>query len=44
MHLPFNFSLLEARWRARTLASVIDAYEAALPAARELAELGAGKP
>ena len=31
-HLPFNFTLLEAPWRARALAKVIDDYEAALPA------------
>jgi alpha-glucosidase len=31
VHLPFNFSLLEARSHARTLASLIDEYEAALP-------------
>jgi alpha-glucosidase len=30
-HLPFNFSLLTARWSARELAAVIEAYEAALP-------------
>jgi len=31
VHLPFNFSLLSARWNARALASLIDEYEAALP-------------
>lgn len=31
-HLPFNFSLLTARWSARELAEMIQAYEAALPA------------
>ena len=31
VHLPFNFSLLSAPWRARTLATLIDEYEAALP-------------
>ena len=30
-HLPFNFTLLEAPWRARAIAKVIDDYEAALP-------------
>jgi alpha-glucosidase len=30
-HLPFNFALLEARWRARDIAKLIDEYEAALP-------------
>ena len=30
-HLPFNFSLLETKWRARDIASLIDRYEAALP-------------
>jgi Glycosidases len=30
-HLPFNFTLLEASWRARDIAKVIDDYEAALP-------------
>jgi alpha-glucosidase len=32
VHLPFNFSLLSAPWRARTIAKLIDEYEAALPA------------
>jgi alpha-glucosidase len=32
VHLPFNFSLLETQWHARTLAKLIDEYEAALPA------------
>ena len=31
VHLPFNFSLLETQWHARTLAKLIDEYEAALP-------------
>jgi alpha-glucosidase len=31
VHLPFNFSLLGARWHARSLAKLIDEYEAALP-------------
>jgi alpha-glucosidase len=31
VHLPFNFSLLETRWHARTLAKLIDEYEAVLP-------------
>ena len=30
-HLPFNFALLEAPWRARDIAKLIDDYEAALP-------------
>jgi alpha-glucosidase len=30
-HLPFNFSLLETSWHARTIAKLIDDYEAALP-------------
>jgi alpha-glucosidase len=29
--LPFNFSLLEVAWHARTLANLIDDYEAVLP-------------
>jgi alpha-glucosidase len=32
VHLPFNFALLHARWDAGTIAALIDAYEAALPA------------
>lgn len=32
VHLPFNFSLLETPWHARTIAKLIDEYEAALPA------------
>jgi len=32
LHLPFNFSLLTARWKASTIASLIGQYEAALPA------------
>ena len=31
VHLPFNFSLLETPWHARTITSLIDEYEAALP-------------
>jgi alpha-glucosidase len=31
VQLPFNFSLLETSWHARTIASLIDDYEAALP-------------
>jgi alpha-glucosidase len=31
VHLPFNFSLLSAPWHARTIAKLIDEYEAALP-------------
>jgi alpha-glucosidase len=31
VHLPFNFSLLETRWHARTLALLIEEYEGALP-------------
>jgi alpha-glucosidase len=30
-NLPFNFQLLEARWNARGIATLIDEYEAALP-------------
>jgi alpha-glucosidase len=30
-HLPFNFSLLFAAWNARSVADLIEAYEAALP-------------
>ena len=29
--LPFNFALLEVRWRARDIARLVDDYEAALP-------------
>lgn len=32
VHLPFNFQLIEAPWEARTLATLIADYEAALPA------------
>jgi alpha-glucosidase len=32
LHLPFNFSLLTAPWHARSIAKLIDEYEAALPA------------
>jgi alpha-glucosidase len=31
LHLPFNFALLHAPWDARTIAALIDEYEAALP-------------
>jgi alpha-glucosidase len=31
LHLPFNFSLLQAPWKAPTIAKLIDEYEAALP-------------
>ena len=31
VHLPFNFSLLGAKWEARAIARLIDEYEAALP-------------
>ncbi len=31
VHLPFNFQLLQAPWRAERLADLIDKYEAALP-------------
>jgi alpha-glucosidase len=32
VHLPFNFSLLETPWNARTVAQLIDRYETLLPA------------
>src|ERR1043165_5601448 len=32
VHLPFNFALLGAPWPPRQLATVVDEYEAALPA------------
>ena len=32
VHLPFNFQLIDAPWQARTLATLIAGYEAALPA------------
>jgi alpha-glucosidase len=32
VHLPFNFSLLSASWRAPVIAGLIGEYEAALPA------------
>ncbi len=32
VQLPFNFALLHAHWDAGTIAALIDAYEAALPA------------
>ncbi|MFL6797551.1 MAG: alpha-amylase family glycosyl hydrolase [Xanthobacteraceae bacterium] len=31
LHLPFNFSLLGARWDARAIGKLIDEYEGALP-------------
>jgi alpha-glucosidase len=31
-HLPFNFTLLSAPWHARSIARLVDEYEAALPA------------
>jgi alpha-glucosidase len=31
LHLPFNFRLLITRWHARSIAKLIDDYEAALP-------------
>jgi alpha-glucosidase len=31
VHLPFNFSLIRAPWHARSLAKLIEEYEAALP-------------
>jgi|SRR5215203_198040 len=31
LHLPFNFALLTAPWHARSMAKLIDEYEAALP-------------
>jgi alpha-glucosidase len=31
VHLPFNFSLIKAPWHARTIAGLIEEYEAALP-------------
>jgi len=31
-HLPFNFSLLQCPWHARTIAQLVDEYETALPA------------
>ena len=30
-HLPFNFALLDVPWRARSIAKLVDDYEAALP-------------
>jgi alpha-glucosidase len=32
VQLPFNFQLLQSAWKARSLAELIDQYEAALPA------------
>jgi alpha-glucosidase len=32
VHLPFNFALLRAPWRARAIAQLIDEYELLLPA------------
>ena len=43
VHLPFNFQLVDAPWEARSLATLIANYEAALPPGR-LAELGARQP
>jgi alpha-glucosidase len=31
IHLPFNFQLLQCRWHARGIASLIDQYESAIP-------------
>ena len=31
-HLPFNFQLIELSWDARTIATAVESYEAALPA------------
>lgn len=31
LHLPYNFSLIGAHWQARSIAKLIDDYEAALP-------------
>jgi alpha-glucosidase len=31
VHLPFNFQLLQAKWHARQLATLIDQYEGLLP-------------
>jgi alpha-glucosidase len=31
LHMPYNFSLLMARWKARDVRGVVDAIEAALP-------------
>jgi alpha-glucosidase len=31
VHLPFNFQLVDAPWEARSLATLIADYEAALP-------------
>ncbi len=31
VHLPFNFQLVDAPWKARALATLIADYEAALP-------------
>ncbi len=31
VHLPFNFQLVDARWNAQALATIIKEYEAALP-------------
>ena len=42
-HLPFNFHLISTDWKPQALASLIEAYEAALPAGR-MAELGARQP
>ena len=32
MHLPFNFHLILTAWAARSVAALVEAYEAALPA------------
>ena len=32
LHFPYNFALLTAKWDARSLAALIEEYEAALPA------------
>ncbi len=31
-HLPFNFQLIQTAWNARAIATLVDAYEGALPA------------
>ena len=42
-HLPFNFHLISTDWKPKAVASLIEAYEAALPVGR-MAELGARQP
>ena len=42
-HLPFNFHLISTDWKPQAIASLIEAYEAALPVGR-MAELGARQP